>query len=234
MEITEVRIKLMESSEDRLRGFCSVTFDTAFVVRDLKIIEGNSGPFVAMPSRKLTSNCKRCHSKNHLRANYCNNCGQKLKQIKPPQSNDGRAKLYADIAHPINAACREMIQNRVIAELEKERKLSGEPGYRSRYDETYDAGPSADIEEESRRHGVREGSPEKDSPAEADVSRADASHRGPSRPHIADHHAKPNPPAAAQPADQIDAAEKLDSEETPANRPPRNEASDDFGKGIFD
>ena len=42
MQITEVRIKLMERSEDRLRGFCSITFDNAFVVRDLKIIEGNN------------------------------------------------------------------------------------------------------------------------------------------------------------------------------------------------
>jgi stage V sporulation protein G len=66
MEITEVRIKLMENPEDRLRGFCSITFDGSFVIRDLKIIEGNNGPFVAMPSRKLTSNCRKCRSKNHL------------------------------------------------------------------------------------------------------------------------------------------------------------------------
>ena len=63
MEITEVRIKLMENSDDRLQGFCSVTFDDSFVVRDLKIIEGSSGPFVAMPSRKLTSHCPHCGCK---------------------------------------------------------------------------------------------------------------------------------------------------------------------------
>ena len=40
MDITEVRVKLMEDSDDRLRAFCSITFDNAFVVRDLKIIEG--------------------------------------------------------------------------------------------------------------------------------------------------------------------------------------------------
>ncbi len=49
MEITEVRIKLMEGGEDRLRGFCSITFDHSFVVRDLKIIDGNTGLFIAMP-----------------------------------------------------------------------------------------------------------------------------------------------------------------------------------------
>ena len=57
MQITEVRIKLMEDPGERLKAFCSVTFDNCFVVRDLKIIEGTSGPFVAMPSRKLTSHC---------------------------------------------------------------------------------------------------------------------------------------------------------------------------------
>lgn len=138
MEITEVRIKLMENPEDRLRGFCSVTFDSCFVIRDLKIIEGNRGPFVAMPSRKLTSNCHKCRSKNHLKARYCNQCGTKLHADNIEHDSNGRAKLYADIAHPINAQCREAIQKRIVEELEKETKLSKEPGYRSRYDEGYD------------------------------------------------------------------------------------------------
>ncbi|MBL9083218.1 MAG: septation protein SpoVG family protein, partial [Planctomycetaceae bacterium] len=38
MEITEVRIKLMEDSGERLQAFCSITFDHCFVIRDLKII----------------------------------------------------------------------------------------------------------------------------------------------------------------------------------------------------
>jgi stage V sporulation protein G len=50
MEITEVRLTLRE--EDRLKAFVSITFDNAFVVRGLKVIEGNSGLFVAMPSRR--------------------------------------------------------------------------------------------------------------------------------------------------------------------------------------
>ena len=137
MQITEVRIKLIESSEDRLRGFCSVTFDDCFVVRDLKIIEGNNGPFVAMPSRKLTSNCYKCRTKNHLRASYCNNCGSRLKNDHIEHDQGGRAKLYADIAHPVNAGCREMIQNRVIKELQHEMELAAQPGYSSRYDEDY-------------------------------------------------------------------------------------------------
>ena len=137
MEITEVRIKLMESTEDRLRGFCSVTIDSCFVVRDLKIIEGQNGPFVAMPSRKLTGNCSNCRTKNHLRARYCNQCGKRLQTATIEHDQGGRAKLYADIAHPINSACREMIQNSVIAELNREQELSRQPGYRSRYDEMY-------------------------------------------------------------------------------------------------
>ena len=137
LEITEVRIKLMENSEDRLRGFCSITFDDCFVVRDLKIIEGNNGPFVAMPSRKLSSNCPKCRTKNHLRANYCNNCGNKLKMTGVTHDASGRAKLYADIAHPVNASCREMIQNRVIEELNRELELAQQPGYKSRYDDDY-------------------------------------------------------------------------------------------------
>ena len=40
MEITEVRIKLMEEASERLQAFCSITFDNSFVIRDLKIIDG--------------------------------------------------------------------------------------------------------------------------------------------------------------------------------------------------
>ena len=78
MEITEVRIKLMEEPGERLKAFCSITFDNCFVVRDLKIIDGSNGPFVAMPSRKLTTHCPGCGMKNHLRAQYCNQCGEPI------------------------------------------------------------------------------------------------------------------------------------------------------------
>lgn len=138
MEITEVRIKLMEDSDDRLQAFCSITFDNAFVVRDLKIIEGSSGPFVAMPSRKLTSHCHQCGSKNHLKAGYCNHCGARQREDRLVRDQDGRAKLYADIAHPINSACREAIQSRVIQEFRVELERAKQPGYVSRYDEDYD------------------------------------------------------------------------------------------------
>jgi len=138
MRITEVRIKLTEETDDRLQAFCSITFDDSFVVRDLKIIEGTNGPFVAMPSRKLTAHCSRCGSKNHLRANYCNQCGAKQDPDRAVRDNEGRAKLYADIAHPINSECREMIQQRIVADYQKERELSRLPGYVSRYEDEFE------------------------------------------------------------------------------------------------
>jgi stage V sporulation protein G len=138
MEITEVRIKLMADSDDRLQAFCSITFDNSFVVRDLKIIDGTSGPFVAMPSRKLTSHCHQCGSKNHLKAQFCNQCGARLREDRAVRDAEGRAKLYADIAHPINSQCREMIQSRVIVEYRTELEKAKQPGYMSRYDEDYD------------------------------------------------------------------------------------------------
>jgi len=136
VQVTEVRIKLMEQSEDRLRAFCSITIDYAFVVRDLKIIDGTTGPFVAMPSRKLSGHCSRCGYKNHLRAAYCNQCGIKLRVAF---AGDTPQKLYADVAHPINSECREMISNAVLAEFDAELKRAAEPDYRSRYDDEFDA-----------------------------------------------------------------------------------------------
>ena len=138
MEITEVRIKLMEDnsgSNERLQAFCSITFDDMFVIRDLKIIEGAKGFFVAMPSRKLTDRCHNCGTKNHLRSRFCNQCGCRLDENRALRDADGRAKLHADIAHPINSMCREKIQAAVLASYAEELERSKMPGYVSRYDE---------------------------------------------------------------------------------------------------
>ncbi len=50
MEITEIRVSLR--NEDRLKAFANVTFDNAFVIRGMKIINGNKGFFLSMPSKK--------------------------------------------------------------------------------------------------------------------------------------------------------------------------------------
>ncbi len=138
MEITEVRIKLMEDnsgSNERLQAFCSITFDDMFVIRDLKIIEGTKGFFVAMPSRKLTDRCHNCGTKNHLRSRFCNQCGCRLDENRALRDADGRAKLHADIAHPINSMCREKIQSAVLASYAEELERAKVPGYISRYDD---------------------------------------------------------------------------------------------------
>lgn len=137
MQVTEVRIKLMDEhqqSNERLLAFCSITFDDAFVVRDLKIIEGTKGSFVAMPSRRLTDRCRGCNAKNPLRSRYCSNCGQRLDENRAPRDPDGRPRLHADIAHPINADCREMIQQAVLREYAAEKQRAQQPGYVCRYD----------------------------------------------------------------------------------------------------
>lgn len=50
MDVTEVRVFPVE--EDRLKAYVTITFDHCFVIRDLKIISGNRGLFVAMPSKR--------------------------------------------------------------------------------------------------------------------------------------------------------------------------------------
>ncbi len=54
MQITELRIRKVED-EGKLRAYVTVTFDNCFVVHNVKIIEGKSGLFIAMPSRKTAN-----------------------------------------------------------------------------------------------------------------------------------------------------------------------------------
>lgn len=77
MKITDVKIKKVDST-NRLKAIVEITIDEAFVVHELRIIEGNNGLFVAMPSRQVGEN------------------------------------VYKDVAHPINAETRQMIEEVVL------------------------------------------------------------------------------------------------------------------------
>lgn len=77
MKITDVRVR-KTTKEGKMRAVVSITLDDEFVIHDIKVIEGERGLFIAMPSKK---------------------------------SADGE---YRDIAHPINSATREKIQNIIL------------------------------------------------------------------------------------------------------------------------
>ena len=130
MEITEVRVRLVRNRTDRLKAFCSMTFDDEFVVRDIKVIEGEDGYFIAMPSRKMSDHCPKCRGKNYLGARFCSGCGAVLPEDRARKGLHGKAKLHADIAHPINARCRRQIQDKLILAYREELERSKQPGYR--------------------------------------------------------------------------------------------------------
>lgn len=54
MKISDIRIRLVQKEDSKLKGVASMTIDDCFVVHDIKIIEGQEGYFIAMPSRKAS------------------------------------------------------------------------------------------------------------------------------------------------------------------------------------
>ena len=129
MNITEVRVKLLENQPDKLRAFASITIDDFIVIRDLKIIEGANGLFIAMPSRKLCDRCLSCGGKNHLRARFCNDCGKRLRADRGMQDERGRMRLYADITHPIHQRARDFVEGCVLQAFQQELERSKQEGY---------------------------------------------------------------------------------------------------------
>lgn len=109
MEITEVRISRRTQNDQKLKGYAAVTFDDVFVVRDLKIIEGKKGLFVAMPSQKIYETCNQCGKKNAVLSRFCNECGHKISQ-----KNGHRRELHRDIAHPVNSDMRAYLQKVIL------------------------------------------------------------------------------------------------------------------------
>lgn len=82
MQITDVRVRRV-AKEGKMKAVVSITLDEEFVVHDIKVIEGEKGMFIAMPSRKAL---------------------------------DGE---YRDVAHPINSATRERLQNIILEKYEQ-------------------------------------------------------------------------------------------------------------------
>jgi stage V sporulation protein G len=132
MEISDVRVKLIEDAADRLRAVCTVTLDNEFVIRDVKVVSGSNGLFVAMPSRKMSTHCPKCGFKNAVRSKYCNECGGKLPPSDVSEEDNGRTRLHRDIAHPITSSFRERLQTRVLRAYEDEAEASHDPNYKPR------------------------------------------------------------------------------------------------------
>jgi len=124
MEITEVRVFMKDSPDKKLKAYVTVTFDNAFVVRNIKVIEGTSGLFIAMPSRKIKQPCPKCGFKNELRSKFCNQCGAQLPLVSRPMGQEAatNAQLeHKDIAHPITQSFRECLQKRILEAYEQEK-----------------------------------------------------------------------------------------------------------------
>ena len=138
LEITEAPIKLMQEvheDNERFHAFSSIVFNDMFVIRDLKILEGTAGLFVAMPSKKLTDHCPYCGSKAQLLARFCSQCGERLAKNRASRREDGRLRLYADIAHPIHPLMRELIEAVVLDAYHQELARASRSGYVCRYDD---------------------------------------------------------------------------------------------------
>lgn len=76
MNITDIRVKRI-STPGKMRAVASITFDDMFVVHDIKIIEGQSGLFIAMPSKKMPNG--------------------EYKDVAHPLNSQAREKIQAEI-----------------------------------------------------------------------------------------------------------------------------------------
>lgn len=54
LNITDTKVRIIENSDSKLKAIASIVIDGCFAVHDIKIIDGNDGVFIAMPSRKTT------------------------------------------------------------------------------------------------------------------------------------------------------------------------------------
>ncbi|MBI1953285.1 MAG: septation protein SpoVG family protein [Candidatus Omnitrophica bacterium] len=126
MEITDIRIFIQPKANTKLKAYATLTLDSAFVVRNVKVIEGTKGLFVAMPSERAKEPCPKCGYRNAVRSRFCNQCGNALNPAPPaPAAGGGHehgeepSPEHRDIAHPITMECRQYIQEKVLKAYEE-------------------------------------------------------------------------------------------------------------------
>lgn len=122
MNVTEVRVSPASPACNGLVATAEILFDGCFLVKELKIID-KGGLLLQMPNRRITVPCPKCGCKNHLLANFCNKCGDRLPKGWPP--GDPPPRLFADIAHPINQEFREMVEKVIFDEFDRVDGVAG-------------------------------------------------------------------------------------------------------------
>ena len=137
MEITEIRVFLKEGQDKKLKAYTTVTFDNVFVVRNIKVIQGSNGLFIAMPSRKAKTPCPKCNFKNEIGSRFCSKCGASLPvDDKPVSAADITSQSdHRDIAHPVTQQFREYLQEKILESYKKETSTPKTQGHRERPEE---------------------------------------------------------------------------------------------------
>ncbi len=234
MEVTEVRIRVVqEEGQEKLRAFATVTLDACFVIREVKVIEGDRGLFVAMPSRKAMDRCRECGARNAVGSNFCNACGRRLPRSTQTPTRS-REKMYLDVAHPVNSDCRRMIHEAVIGEYQRELE-AGRAAQQSR--EREGAHPPPPRQEQPK---PPEGPQAREEPHEPEPPQAPQASEGPEAPQTGDEpsEGEDTPEAQSEAEPEAEPSEGQDTPEDHTEGPaasdkPDNKDSDDFDKGIF-
>jgi len=128
MEITEVTLTLAPSNieeRDGILAFARVVLGDCFAVKDIKVMERDGNIFLGMPSRKFTDRCNKCGAKNAVTDKFCSNCGDFRQRSRMP------AKIYQDLAYPINREYRRKFEQAVADQYNRQvtaRKLEVRDG----------------------------------------------------------------------------------------------------------
>lgn len=98
MEVTDIRLRRIQS-DGRMRAIVSVTFDEAFVIHDIRVIEGNSGLFVAMPSKRTPEG--------------------EFRDIAHPINSGTREKIQSAVLGEYERVCKEETETEALVALEE-------------------------------------------------------------------------------------------------------------------
>lgn len=101
-------------------AFCTLLVG-GLVIHDVKLLSSKSKKryLVAMPNKRMTARCRNCNEKNHLKANYCNGCGDPFGPVPVEVDETGREQVYIDLVHPADQEARAAVHAAVVEAYER-------------------------------------------------------------------------------------------------------------------
>lgn len=121
LNITDVRVSLEQRQGSKCKAHATFILDDGLLISGFRLVEGESGLFLATPDKAISYRCSHCGKDTQLSHRYCSHCGNHTPWEHRPWEYlpSGAPKKFFAVAHPLTREVRELLFDLVYQEYQK-------------------------------------------------------------------------------------------------------------------